>query len=251
MYETSCSTVSKMFEMGHMGQTVDRHQLPVTVQELARDIQPQVPTTVESLTREPVTSSTQARVDSKEENSVSRSGEGGSLSTISSSISSSSSTFSLTSSSQTCSTKLDRGEQNSVSRSGEEASSSTIFPSMSSSSSTFPLTTSSQTWSSQAKIDREEQNIVRSGGETSSSNTSSSMSSSTRLERSKTFSMTPSFNIVTSLPPLPRSHSGTRVDKSNYFRNSRKLVLSDTNVTHFISMLILRNVDSRDVRNFT
>merc|ERR1719500_1217614 len=49
VYETSCSTETKLFEMG---KTVDTHELPLPVQELARDTQPPVPTTVESLIRE-------------------------------------------------------------------------------------------------------------------------------------------------------------------------------------------------------
>ena len=51
-----------------------RHELPVTVQELARDSQPQVPTTVESLVREAQTCSTQARLDQFTENGALLSG---------------------------------------------------------------------------------------------------------------------------------------------------------------------------------
>ena len=141
MYETSCSTASKLFEAGR---TVDSAQLPLTVQELAGAQENvkgsaveetgsffQVPTTVESLTAETQTTSS-------------------------------------TSTSSHNQTKQGTEEQGAVVSRSEETSS----------------------WM------------------TSSSFKSSSSSFSSTLERSKT--LTPSFNIVTSLPPLPRSHSGTR-----------------------------------------
>ena len=96
------------------------------MQELARDSQPQVPTTVESLVREAQTCSTQAKLEEKSE--VSRSGETSS-STMSSSTLERSKQFSLTQSSQTTQVKLEKEEQNVVSRS-EEVSSSTISSSM-------------------------------------------------------------------------------------------------------------------------
>ena len=62
VYETSCSTETKLFEMG---KTVDTHELPLPVQERARETQPPVPTTVESLIRESHTCSSQAKMEEK------------------------------------------------------------------------------------------------------------------------------------------------------------------------------------------
>ena len=169
VYETSCSTSSKKYEMG---KNVDRHEVPITVQELSNGVKKQ-------LEMELRAQESKVQVPTTVENLVEKE--------------------------------------------------------------SFQTMTSSNTTSSKQTLEK----TVAKTEETFSSSFSSSSSST--LERTK--SVSKPFNIVTSLPPLPRSHSQKmlgRESRSNSF-SRESCVKTSESVTKTSSEMINKSTEAVNI----